>query len=66
MVDAVRAVNIAVHLIGAIIFPYGAYSHYKVDIPPDVNPIDSAYGQKFKYLTFIDEVSTLSIKFIVL
>lgn len=58
MVDGIRAANIAVHLIGAIIFPYGAYSHFKVVIPPEVNPIDSAYGQKFKYLTFLDEVST--------
>lgn len=58
MVDSglLKIANVAVHLCGAIIFPYGTYSHYQVTIPENVNPIDSAYGQKFKYLTFIDEI----------
>uniref|UniRef100_A0A8D8UT78 Androgen-induced gene 1 protein n=1 Tax=Cacopsylla melanoneura TaxID=428564 RepID=A0A8D8UT78_9HEMI len=50
-----RVINVGVHVVGAVLFPFGIYTHYKVDIPVDVNPIDSAYGQKFKYLTFIDE-----------
>uniref|UniRef100_A0A8D8ZS03 Androgen-induced gene 1 protein n=1 Tax=Cacopsylla melanoneura TaxID=428564 RepID=A0A8D8ZS03_9HEMI len=51
-----RVINVGVHVVGAVLFPFGIYTHYKVDIPVDVNPIDSAYGQKFKYLTFIDEI----------
>lgn len=51
-----KIVNIGVHVFGALIFPFGIYNHYKVEIPVEVNPIESAYGQKFKYLTFIDEI----------
>lgn len=59
MVDAtlLQYINIFVHIVGAVLFSFGIFTHYRVTIPVDVNPIDSAYGQKFKYLTFIDEVS---------
>ncbi|KAI5712679.1 hypothetical protein M8J76_000765 [Diaphorina citri] len=59
-----RVINVAIHVIGAVIFPFGIYSHYKVQIPAEVLPIDSAYGQKFKYLTFINEI-VQSLYFIV-
>jgi len=49
--------NFAVHVIGALVFVYSVYFNYvHVNIPPEVNPIDEAFGGKFKYLTFLDGV----------
>ncbi|KAL5235596.1 hypothetical protein ACI65C_003006 [Semiaphis heraclei] len=47
--------NIAVHVLGAITFVFSVYYNYvHVNIPTHVNPIDDAFGGKFKYLTFLD------------
>jgi len=47
--------NFAVHVVGAVMFVYSVYFNYVyVNIPPEVNPIDDAFGGKFKYLTFLD------------
>lgn len=52
------AANVAVHVVGAVVFAYSVYFNYvHVNIPTDVNPIDDAFGGKFKYLTFLDGVS---------
>ncbi|VVC29469.1 Hypothetical protein CINCED_3A005717 [Cinara cedri] len=49
------AVNIAVHVIGSLVFVYSVYFNYvHVNIPSSVNPIDDAFGGKFKYLTFLN------------
>lgn len=56
------AANIAVHVIGAIMFIYSVYFNYvHVNIPTHVNPIDDAFGGKFKYLTFLDGVRDYNI-----
>lgn len=52
------AANIAVHVVGTLVFVYSVYYNYvHVNIPSNVNPIDDAFGGKFKYLTFLDGVS---------
>lgn len=49
--------NVAVHVIGSIMFVYSVYFNYfHVNIPAEITPIFDAYGGKFKYLTFIDGV----------
>lgn len=55
--------NIAVHVLGAITFVFSVYYNYvHVNIPTHVNPIDDAFGGKFKYLTFLDGVSKSNSK----
>ncbi|XP_050423618.1 androgen-induced gene 1 protein-like isoform X2 [Adelges cooleyi] len=47
--------NVAVHLVASVTMVYSVYYNYAhVNIPAHVNPIDEAYGGKFKYLTFLD------------
>lgn len=58
LVAYLPAANIAVHVTGALVFVYSVYFNYvHVTMPAHVNPIDSAFGGKFKYLTFLDGVS---------
>lgn len=58
LTDYLPAANIAVHVAGAIVFIYSVYFNYvHVNVPVEVNPIDDAFGGKFKYLTFLDGVS---------
>ncbi|XP_050423620.1 androgen-dependent TFPI-regulating protein-like [Adelges cooleyi] len=48
-------INKGVHLSGAALFSYGLYYYYTfVNIPAHLNPLDEAFGGKFKYLTFCD------------
>jgi len=55
--------NIAVHVLGTIIFVFSVYYNYvHVNVPTHVNPIDDAFGGKFKYLTFLDGVSKSNLK----
>lgn len=55
--------NIAVHVLGTITFVFSVYYNYVyVNIPTHVNPIDDAFGGKFKYLTFLDGVSKSNLK----
>jgi hypothetical protein len=50
--------NVAVHVAGTIMFVSSVYYNYfHVNVPTNVNPIDDAFGGKFKYLTFLDGVS---------
>lgn len=47
------------HAVGALQFSYSVYYDYTyVIVPKEVAPIMSAYGGKFKFLTFWDAVST--------
>ncbi|VVC32711.1 FAR-17a/AIG1-like protein [Cinara cedri] len=49
--------NKAVHLSGAVLFTYSLYYYYMyVNIPARLNPLDEAFGAKFKYLTFCNLV----------
>lgn len=51
------AVNKGVHLSGAVLFTYSLYYYYTyVNIPARLNPLDEAFGGKFKYLTFCNMV----------
>lgn len=60
LVSYLPAANVAVHVMGAVVFVYSVYFNYAhVNIPVKVNPIDDAFGGKFKYLTFLDGVSPL-------
>lgn len=53
------AVNKGVHLSGAVLFTYSLYYYYiYVNIPARLNPLDEAFGGKFKYLTFCNMVNT--------
>ncbi|XP_050549118.1 androgen-induced gene 1 protein-like [Daktulosphaira vitifoliae] len=56
-IKAFDSVNKGVHLLGAIVFSYGLYYYFTyVNIPAQLNPLDEAFGGKFKYLTFCDMV----------
>ncbi|XP_050549125.1 androgen-dependent TFPI-regulating protein-like isoform X2 [Daktulosphaira vitifoliae] len=47
--------NCILHLIAAVTMVYSVYfNFFHVNIPNHVNPIDSAFGGKFKYLTFLN------------
>lgn len=49
--------RILVHLLGALQFSYSVYYDWNyVVIPPSVSNIGSAYGGKFKFLTFWDAI----------
>lgn len=51
------AANVAVHAVGACVFVHSVYFNYAhVNVPAHVNPIDDAFGGKFKYLTFLNGV----------
>ncbi|XP_015365441.1 PREDICTED: uncharacterized protein LOC107162848 [Diuraphis noxia] len=51
------AINKGVHLSGAVLFTYSLYYYYTyVNIPARLNPLDEAFGGKFKYLTFCNMV----------
>lgn len=55
------SINRGVHLLGAVILSYGLYYYYTyVNIPARLNPLDEAFGGKFKYLTFCNMVSEYS------
>ena len=54
--------RILVHMLGALQFSYSVYYDWNyVEIPKTVSNIGSAYGGKFKFLTFWDAVSTLTL-----
>lgn len=49
--------NYVVHLVGACLFSFGVFYDYTyVIVPTTVVPIMSAYGGKFKFLTFWDAI----------
>ncbi|XP_075219012.1 androgen-induced gene 1 protein-like [Lycorma delicatula] len=49
--------NYVIHILGALQFTFGCYyDWYHVIVPKSVAPIMSAYGGKFKFLTFWDAV----------
>lgn len=50
-----RYLSITLHLISAVHLSFSVFSHYTNDIPASVFPIDSAFGGKFKFLTFWNE-----------
>lgn len=50
--------TIVFHIIAAIQFSYSVYYDWMfVVVPKDIFPIMSAFGGKFKFLTFWDAVS---------
>ncbi|XP_072154074.1 androgen-induced gene 1 protein isoform X2 [Bemisia tabaci] len=50
--SVLRTANVLLHVIGSILFCSGVYFHWQVKIPSKISPLDSAFGDKFKYLTF--------------
>lgn len=54
-------VNMVLHGVAAIHLPFAAVSMYLSPIPSDVLPIDTMFSGKFKYLTFWNAVSRVSM-----